>query len=97
VGDVSWHHGWTLHCAGPQPPGTPARLALAVSFFADGARLLAVKGDPSVQGGMQHSEDAESYADWVKDLADGAVARHPLLPLVYNSTAGGRRASRLCP
>ncbi|PNH02541.1 hypothetical protein TSOC_011470, partial [Tetrabaena socialis] len=28
VGDVSWHHGWTLHCAAQQPLGTPPRLAL---------------------------------------------------------------------
>lgn len=29
-GDVSWHHGWTVHAAGAQPRGTPPRLALAV-------------------------------------------------------------------
>lgn len=28
MGDVSWHHGWVLHCAAPQPLGTPPRLAL---------------------------------------------------------------------
>eukprot|EP00879_Flechtneria_rotunda_P030626 GHRR01033285.1.p1 GENE.GHRR01033285.1~~GHRR01033285.1.p1 ORF type:complete len:277 (+),score=84.27 GHRR01033285.1:143-973(+) len=83
VGDVSWHHGWLLHCAAPQPPGTSRRLALAVSFYADGARLLACKSDPSVHKHMLHDEDAESYADWLSQLKDAAPARHPLLPLVY--------------
>lgn len=83
VGDVSWHHGWTLHCASPQPPDTPQRLALAVSFFADGARLLARKSDPSVYKHMLHDEDAESYGSWLGQLKDGAVARTAHLPIVY--------------
>ncbi|KAF6256823.1 hypothetical protein COO60DRAFT_1640423 [Scenedesmus sp. NREL 46B-D3] len=83
VGDVSWHHGWMLHCAPPQPPGTPQRLALAVSYFADGARLLARRRDPSVLKHMLHDEDAESYGGWLAQLKDGAVARHEQLPLVY--------------
>jgi hypothetical protein len=83
VGDVSWHHGWTLHCAPPQPPDTPQRLALAVSYFADGARLLDRKKDPSVFKHMLHDEDAESYGSWLAQLKDGAVARHEQLPLVY--------------
>lgn len=49
VGDASWHHGWLLHCAGAQPQGSRPRLALAVSYFADGARLLDERGDPSVR------------------------------------------------
>lgn len=39
-GDGTWHHGWTVHSAGPQPPTSPARIALTVSFIADGARVL---------------------------------------------------------
>eukprot|EP00878_Enallax_costatus_P025053 GHUV01026774.1.p1 GENE.GHUV01026774.1~~GHUV01026774.1.p1 ORF type:complete len:227 (+),score=34.70 GHUV01026774.1:477-1157(+) len=84
LGDVSWHHGWTLHGAAPQPPGTPQRLAIAVSFFADGARLLARNSDPSVYGHMLHDEDAESYGCWLKDMKDGALARHTMLPVVYS-------------
>lgn len=49
VGDVSWHHGWTLHAAGAQPRGSPPRLALAVSYFADGARLHDPKRDKSLR------------------------------------------------
>lgn len=83
LGDVSWHHGWTLHSAGSQPPGTPPRAALAVSYFADGAKLLARKTDPSILKILLHDEDAESYMDWVKDVADGAVVSHDATPLVY--------------
>ncbi|GLC33176.1 hypothetical protein PLESTB_000362400 [Pleodorina starrii] len=93
VGDVSWHHGWTLHCAAPQPIGTPPRLALTVAFFADGARLLARRSDPTVRPELLHDEDAESYATWLSALTqggqggkgarDGAVARHKLLPVVW--------------
>ena len=88
-GDVSFHHGWTLHCAGPQPPGSQPRLAIAISYFADGARLLARKGDPSVHKHMLHSEDAEGFQDWLAELKDGAVASHKLLPLVYDAGKGG--------
>lgn len=83
VGDVSWHHGWLLHRAGPQPVGTPPRIALAVCYFQDGARVLPRKKDPSVLKHMMHSEDEESYKDWLKDIRDGGVATHPLLPVVF--------------
>ncbi|CAN0412601.1 unnamed protein product [Discosporangium mesarthrocarpum] len=39
LGDVTWHHGWVLHSAPPNALGE-TRIALAVSFVADGARLL---------------------------------------------------------
>jgi len=83
VGDVSWHHGWCLHAAAPQPPKTPPRLALAVCYFADGARLLARRSDPSVHQDMLHDEDAESYGSWLGQLPDGSIARHLQLPLVF--------------
>lgn len=83
VGDVSWHHGWCLHAAAPQPPNTPPRLALAVCYFVDGARLLARRTDPSVHADMLHDEDAESYSSWLRELPDGALARHPQLPVVW--------------
>ena len=37
---MSWHHGWLLHDAPAQPPGSPTRMALAVSYFRDGARVV---------------------------------------------------------
>lgn len=82
-GDVSFHHGWTLHAAGPQPKGSPTRMALSVAFFEDGARLLPRKSDPSVYKHMLHNEDAESYMGWLPKLKDGAKAVHDSLPIVY--------------
>ncbi len=43
LGDATWHAGWTLHSAPGQPAGGPPRVALAASFFADGARRLSTK------------------------------------------------------
>lgn len=79
LGDVSWHHGWLLHHAPAQPPGSPARLALAVSYFADGAKVIQ-------QPCQDHGEDRESYDAWYGrepgKLVSGQLARHALLPLV---------------
>lgn len=86
VGDVSFHHGWLLHCAAAQPKHTQPRLALSVSFFADGARLLARQGDETVHKHVMHTEDEESYARWIKDLPDGAKAVHEALPVVFPQT-----------
>ena len=90
LGCVSWHHGWTLHAAGPQPAHSPPRLALSVTWFADGARLLPCQ----VLQQRVHDEDQESYAAWLPDLKDQAVARHRLLPLVFDAKAVGRGIDR---
>ncbi|CAG9466696.1 unnamed protein product [Pedinophyceae sp. YPF-701] len=82
VGDVSWHDGWVLHAAPPQPPRSPVRAALAVSYFCDGAPTLA-RDHPAFRGDRGHAEDAESYAAWIDDVPHGAPARHELLPLVH--------------
>lgn len=79
LGDVSWHAGWCLHCAPPQAPGTPARLALAVSYFAEGARRL----PDALRRAHGADEDRESYAAWIGGVASGARASHALLPLVH--------------
>jgi hypothetical protein len=81
-GDVTWHHGWTLHSSPPQPPGSTPRLALAVSYFADGARVRPQKGR-NLRAGAHDMEDLESFRDWLKELKPGAVADHHLLPVVF--------------
>ena len=48
---------------------SPACLSTALGVATDGDSLL----------------HRESYAAWLKDLKDGAIARHPLLPLMHSS------------
>lgn len=76
VGDATWHHGWTLHMAPPNFSET-TRLALAVSFIGDGARLLPDDASMRVE-----NEDRSSYEDWIGDLSPGDVADHSCLPLL---------------
>ena len=82
LGDATWHSGWTLHASPPQPEGRASRAALAVSFFADGARRLPAE---HLRRPL-HSEDAESYEAWLPGVREGAVARHELLPVVYDQS-----------
>ena len=80
VGDATWHHGWTLHTANGNPL-RHARVALAFSYFADGAKRLPREGSR-----RPHAEDAESYAAWTKGrgaVKPGRPAAHRLLPLVW--------------
>jgi hypothetical protein len=86
LGDATWHAGWTLHSSPPQPKTGPPRAAMAVSFFADGARRLP---PARLLQRQPHSEDAAGSAAWLRDVPEGAVARHPLLPIVFGNTPGG--------
>jgi hypothetical protein len=92
-GDASFHHGWLLHAAGGQPPGTAPRTALAACYFLDGARVRE-QGIGGGGGARGEDEDAESVAEWIGQVKPGAAARHPLLPVVYDVGAGsgGSRA-----
>lgn len=83
TGDVSCHHGWTLHTAPKHPSATPPRLALAVSYFADGARVHDWAGDKSLRAELQNAEDLESYESWLPAVKSGALARHADIPLVF--------------
>ncbi len=94
----------------PVPSGSPprARLALTVSFVADGARRQrAVAGKPAegegegggegggegeegeggAKGASVDDEDRASYEAWLPDVPPGALAEHPLLPLVWDDSA----------
>lgn len=87
-GDVTWHHGWTLHAAPAPAPGEGDRWALAFTYFADGARVLG----RAARKRRLHGEDAPSYRDWLGDLSGGRPARHALLPLVPFDAAPDRPA-----
>jgi hypothetical protein len=89
VGDVSAHHGWTLHMAEGQAPGSRQRLALAVSFFGDGARVLDWSRDRTLRPELraqQFEEDCESYDSWYSSLKGASFARHADLPLVFDGS-----------
>eukprot|EP00884_Botryococcus_braunii_P007717 jgi/Botrbrau1/16947/Bobra.49_2s0013.1 len=81
-GDVTWHHGWTLHSSPPQPQHTPPRVALAITYFADGAKIRHTEG-AHLRPGAHDSEDLESYQDWLVEVEPGSVADHALLPIVH--------------
>lgn len=82
LGDATWHHGWALHSSPGQPAGCAPRVALAVSYFADGARRL----PPAQQLRREpHGEDAAGWEEWLKDVPPRGLARHAALPLVYGT------------
>jgi hypothetical protein len=83
-GDVSAHHGWILHMAAGQEAGSQERAALAVSYFADGAKLLDWEHDATLRKHLRDNEGEESYVSWCKGLKGGKVARHIDIPLVYD-------------
>jgi len=89
VGDVTFHHGWTLHFAPPNTGPTPRR-ALTASYFLDGALRL---------GGSarQNDEDIESHTEWSRHVPPGKPARHALLPVVWPPEARdqGQRGDRV--
>ena len=76
VGDVCWHHGWTLHSAAPNDLET-ARIAYTVSFVADGVRTLSEEALRCVD-----NEDAPSYEAWLKDVGYGERVEHRDVPLL---------------
>ena len=78
VGDCSWHHGWTLHSA-PENNLSETRLAYAISFIAEGTRLLQSEGHIR----YPDNEDDAPYAAWINDLGWGGYAEHSLLPITW--------------
>jgi ectoine hydroxylase-related dioxygenase (phytanoyl-CoA dioxygenase family) len=78
VGDCTWHHGWTLHCA-PGNDLPAARYALSISFVADETALLNDEGHIR----YPDDEDMQSYSEWIGDIGWGGIAEHPFTPVVY--------------
>jgi len=79
LGDLTAHHGFTLHWSPPQPEDSAPRYALSICYFADGAKRL----DARNLRRAPHEEDLWSYESWLKDIKPGSRARHPQLPLVW--------------
>lgn len=79
LGDATFHHGWTLHSAPALSRRVKRpRFAWALSFVGDGARIR--KGAHAFAKGDE--EDAVSFENWVRDLGEGEVADHHMLPLL---------------
>ncbi|CAM9760592.1 unnamed protein product, partial [Laminaria digitata] len=78
AGDITWHHGWTLHSSPGNTRDEP-RTAFAISYLRDGTRLLS-----DSTGRKPDPEDKWSYGDWAKELPPGGVIEHPKVPLVWN-------------
>lgn len=77
LGDVTWHHGWTLHGSPGNTLGE-ARVALTVCFTSAQAKVM---GKDVLF--FPDEEDAISYEDWIAEVGVGGVVDHPLLPIVY--------------
>ena len=79
LGDLTAHHGWTLHWSPPQPEDSAPRYALSICYFADGARRMSTENLRRVP----HDEDEWSYDEWLREIAPGHAARHPEIPIVW--------------
>jgi hypothetical protein len=74
AGDATFHAGWMLHSAPPNPSGN-LRAVMTVIYFADGLRVP----DP-VKGAFQrHDLDT-----WLPGVQPGELAASPLNPLLYS-------------
>ena len=95
LGDVSAHHGWTLHAAPPNLSRS-TRLALSLSYVADGAPMLPtnVQGKFELGGEsgllrLPDEEDSPSYASWVGGAGPFLTSdSDAACPLVFESDEG---------
>jgi ectoine hydroxylase-related dioxygenase (phytanoyl-CoA dioxygenase family) len=76
AGDATFHAGWALHMAPPNPTGN-LREVMTVIYFADGMRVTEPENDA-----QQVDIDR-----WLPGLKPGDLAATHLNPLVYNRNA----------
>ena len=74
AGCATFHSGWTLHAAAPNPT-EHLRSVMTVIYFADGARVT----EPD------HKWRANDLRRWLPGLAPGDIAASELNPLLYSS------------
>jgi len=77
AGDATFHAGWTLHSAGPNP-SAGMREVMTVIYFADGTRV----------GAADHPVRAHDLAAWLRPCKPGELAAGALNPLLWSRTAG---------
>jgi len=71
LGEVSFHHAFSLHSAGPNRCDR-SRLAIAITYFVDGARLVS---SPTMISG--------DYEKFMPGVTPGAPIESPLNPVLY--------------
>ncbi len=75
AGDATFHRGWTLHSAAPNPTEV-MRSVMTVIYFADGMRVA----EPQTPG-----QQFDLHI-WLPGLKPGDIAASPINPLLYRST-----------
>jgi len=80
MGDVTFHHGWTLHGADGMDLACEPRIAWTVSFFCEeSTRLLPTRYWSDIP-----TEDRISYQKWIKEInTTGKSLDHPDLEIVF--------------
>lgn len=73
AGDATFHTGWILHAAPPNPTGR-MRAVMTVIYFADGARVK--KGN--------HPISEFDRNKWLRGLEEGELAASDLNPVLYS-------------
>jgi ectoine hydroxylase-related dioxygenase (phytanoyl-CoA dioxygenase family) len=76
LGDVSFHRGWTYHCAGPNR-STHCRAVMTVIYMDAAMRLAA----------PAHEAQSNDRASYCPDIAVGEVIASPLNPILGGRTA----------
>jgi hypothetical protein len=77
MGDVSVHMGWVLHCSTTNT-STTLRQAIAISYYADGARIEVRGKSPFIQKFLDK---------YFAGLAPGDLAEGPLTPVAFRRNA----------
>ena len=88
-GDVSFHHGLTLHGTGPNN-SNKSRMALAVQWVpATAVPLNLSHGKLRERFKLEQTDDdIDSFAEWVKMKSMyGLCMDHPFFPVVYDDSA----------
>eukprot|EP00639_Heterosigma_akashiwo_P037982 CAMPEP_0194710688 /NCGR_PEP_ID=MMETSP0296-20130528/3229_1 /TAXON_ID=39354 /ORGANISM="Heterosigma akashiwo, Strain CCMP2393" /LENGTH=142 /DNA_ID=CAMNT_0039608501 /DNA_START=273 /DNA_END=701 /DNA_ORIENTATION=- len=76
LGDATWHHGWTLHSAPENTVSGSTREAIAISFIADGTKVLSDEA-----GFSPDDEDSWSFEAWLNEIGEDRIIDHSLVPL----------------
>jgi ectoine hydroxylase-related dioxygenase (phytanoyl-CoA dioxygenase family) len=74
AGDATFHAGWTLHGAPPNPTGT-LRSVMTIIYYADGMRAT----EPD------HPFREHDLKTWLPGVQPGDLAASPINPLLYSA------------